>query len=146
VVCRPDPRISATASACPTTCPITSAAICSNADLLKSGAPLPLDLHNSFPTRPRSFCKLWHISNTARLLIRRLPSRPKQLVTDLSALIVYWPLSRLAALAEAARLHVASFPLSYYRHCSLYTLCTDARDRFGTPLAQCLTRAPIRQM
>ena len=51
-----------------------------------------------------------------------------------------------AALAEAARLPVASFPLSYYRHCSLYTLRTDARDRFGTPLEQRFTRAQIRQM
>jgi hypothetical protein len=50
------------------------------------------------------------------------------------AFTVYWPLSRLASLAEAAGLPVASFPLSYYRHCSFYTLRTDARDRFGTPL------------
>jgi len=75
-----------------------------------------------------------------------LPPRPKQLVTDLIALTIYWPLSRLVFLAEASCLPVGSFPLSYYRHCSFYTLRTDARDRFGTPLAQCLTRAPIRQM
>ena len=41
---------------------------------------------------------------------------------------------------------MASFPLSYYRHCSFYTLRTDARDRFGTPLEQRFTRAQIRQM
>ncbi|MCP9911576.1 hypothetical protein KBZ15_16940, partial [Cyanobium sp. BA20m-p-22] len=78
--------------------------------------------------------------------IRRLPPRPKQLVTDLIAFTVYWPLSRLASLAEAAGLPVASFPLSYYRHCSLYTLRTDARDRFGTPLEQRFSRAQIRAM
>jgi hypothetical protein len=41
---------------------------------------------------------------------------------------------------------VASFPLSYYRRCSFYTMRTDARDRFGTPLEQRFTRAQIRQM
>ena len=72
--------------------------------------------------------------------------RPKQLVTDLIALTVYWPLSRLASLAKAAGLPVASFPLSYYQHCSIYTLRTDARDRFGTPLEQRFSRAQICAM
>ena len=67
-------------------------------------------------------------------------------VVALIALTVYWPLSRLASLAEADGLPVASFPLSYYHHCSLYTLRTDACDRFGTPLEQRFTRAQIRQM
>ena len=89
---------------------------------------------------------LHHVPDTARLLIRRLPPRPKQLVTDLIALTVYWPLSRLASLAEAAGLPVASFPLSYYRNCSFYTLRTDARDRFGTPLERRFSRAQIRAM
>jgi len=56
----------------------------------------------AFDNRPRWFRWLWHLSNAARLLIRRLPPRPKQLVTDLIALTVYWPLSRLASLAQAA--------------------------------------------
>ena len=82
--------------------PDTVAAIRSCADLLKPGAPLPLYLYDAFDNRPRWFRWLWHLSNAARLLIRRLPPRPKQLVTDLIALTVYWPLSRLASLAEAA--------------------------------------------
>ena len=61
-------------------------------------------------------------------------------------LSVYWPLARFAALAEAAGLSVASLPLSYYRRCSLYTMRTDARDRFGTPLEQRFTRSQIRDM
>ncbi len=126
--------------------PDTAAAIRSCTALLKPGAPLLLYLYYAFDNRPRWFRWLWHLSNTARLLIRRLPPRPKQLVTDLIALTVYWPLSRLASLAEAAGLPVASFPLSYYRHCSLYTLRTDARDRFGTPLEQRFSRAQIREM
>ena len=109
------------------------AAIRSCAELLKPGAPLLLYLYYAFDNRPRWFRWLWHLSNAARLLIRRLPPRPKQLVTDLIALTVYWPLSRLASLAEAAT-------------AAIYTLRTDARDRFGTPLEQRFTRAQIRAM
>ena len=64
-------------------------------------APLLLYLYYAFDNRPRWFRWLWRLSNAARLLIRRLPPRPKQLVTDLIALAVYWPLSRLASLASA---------------------------------------------
>lgn len=88
----------------------------------------------------------WHFTNVARLLIHRLPPRLKQLVSDLIALFVYWPLSRLAAFAEAAGVSVDSLPLSYYRRCSFYTMRTDARDRFGTPLEQRFTRAQISEM
>ena len=126
--------------------PDTAAAIRSCAALLKPGAPLLLYLYYAFDNRPRWFRLLWRLSNAARLLIRRLPPRLKQFVTDLIAFTVYWPLSRLAFLAEAAGLPVASFPLSYYCRCSLYTMRTDARDRFGTPLEQRFSRAQIRAM
>jgi SAM-dependent methyltransferase len=122
------------------------AAIRSCAALLKPAVPLLLYPYYAFDNRPRCFRMLWHLSNAARLLIRRLPPRSKQLVTDLIALTVYWPLSRLASLAEAAGLPVASFPLGYYRNCSLYTMRTDARDRFGPPLEQRFSRAQIREM
>ena len=126
--------------------PDTAAAIRSCTELLKPGAPLLLYLYYAFDNRPRWFRWLWRLSNAARLLIRRLPPRFKQLVTDLIALTIYWPLSRLASLAEAAGLPVSSFPLSYYRRHSFYTMRTDARDRFGTPLEQRFTRAQIRSM
>jgi SAM-dependent methyltransferase len=126
--------------------PDTAAAIRSCTELLKPGAPLLLYLYYAFDNRPRWFRWLWQLSNTARLLIRRLPPRPKQLITDMIALTLYWPLARFAALAETAGLPVGAFPLSYYRRCSIYTMRTDARDRFGTPLEQRFTRAQIRQM
>jgi len=121
-------------------------AIRSCVDLLKPGAPLLLYLYYSFDNRPWWFRWLWQLSNIARLLIRRLPPRPKQLVTDLIAFTVYWPLARFAALVEAMGLSVSSLPLSYYRNCSFYTMRTDARDRFGTPLEQRFTRSQILNM
>ena len=126
--------------------PDTAAAIRSCAELLKPGAPLLLYLYYAFDNRPHWFRLLWRLSNAARLLIRRLPPRSKQLITDLIALSVYWPLARLAGLAESLGLPVASVPLSYYRSCSYYPMRTDARDRFGTPLEQRFSRAQIRAM
>lgn len=41
---------------------------------------------------------------------------------------------------------MASFPLLCVSHCSLYTMGTDARECFGTPLEQRFTRAQIRAM
>ena len=126
--------------------PDTAAAIRSCAELLKPGAPLLLYLYYAFDNRPRWFRWLWQLSNAARLLIHRLPPRPKQWVTDLIALAVYWPLARLGAFAEIIGLPVGAFPLSYYRRCSYYTMRTDSRDRFGTPLEQRFSRAQIRHM
>ena len=62
------------------------------------------------------------------------------------AALVYWPLSRLAGIMERLRIPVAALPLSYYRHHTFYTLRTDARDRFGTPLEQRFTRVQIESM
>ena len=126
--------------------PDTAAAIRSCAALLKPGAPLLLYLYYAFDNRPRWFRWLWRVSNAARLLIRLLPPLPKQLVTELIALTVYWPLARMARFAEVLGLPVGVFPLSYYRRCSFYTMRTDARDRFGTPLELRFTRTQIRSM
>lgn len=126
--------------------PDTSAAIRSCTELLKPGAPLLLYLYYSFDNRPRWFRCLWQISNLARLLIHRLPPHFKTFVTDLIAISIYWPLARLAALVEYFGLPVGDLPLSYYRDLSFYTMRTDARDRFGTPLEQRFTRSQICEM
>lgn len=126
--------------------PDTEAAIRSCVDLLKPGAPLLLYLYYSFDNRPRWFRLLWLTSNVLRITICHLPGPCKQLLTDLIAFFVYWPLARLSALIEKLGVSVNSFPLSYYRYCSFYTMRTDSRDRFGTPLERRFTRSQIAQM
>jgi hypothetical protein len=49
-------------------------------------------------------------------------------------------------LAERLGVAVASIPLSYYRSHSFYTMRTDSRDRFGTPLEQRFNRNEIAAM
>jgi SAM-dependent methyltransferase len=126
--------------------PDTAAAIRSCVDLLKPGAPLLLYLYYSFDNRPWWFRAIWRTSDLGRQVIYRLPPAIKNLTTDAIALIVYTPLAVLSSLMERLGFNVGSIPLSYYRKHSFYTMRTDARDRFGTPLEQRFTRHQIREM
>ena len=126
--------------------PDTAAAIRSCAALLKPGAPLLLYLYYAFDNRPAWFRALWRVSDGLRRIVYRLPAGLKHVVTDLIAGVVYWPLARLSGVLEKLGVGVHGIPLSYYRKHTFYTLRTDARDRFGTPLEQRFTRAEIEKM
>jgi SAM-dependent methyltransferase len=126
--------------------PNTGEAIRSCVKLLKPGAPLLLYLYYAFDHRSWGFKLLWRLSDLLRRLISRLPSWYKYLVTDAIALAVYLPSAKAASLCERLGVKVDGWPLSYYRHHSMYTMRTDSRDRFGTPLEQRFTRAQIQSM
>jgi SAM-dependent methyltransferase len=126
--------------------PDTAAAIRSCVALLKPGAPLLLYLYYAFDNRPWWFRALWRISDWGRRGVYRFPSGLKHGVTDVIAALVYWPLARMSLAMEWFGLPVGGVPLSYYRHHSIYTMRTDARDRFGTPLEQRFTRDQIVRM
>lgn len=126
--------------------PDTQAAIQSCVELLKPGAPLLLYLYYAFDNRPWWFRGLWKLSDWTRRVIFRLPASLKHIVTDIIATVVYWPLAKTSLLLEYFGIDVNSIPLSYYRIHSFYTMRTDARDRFGTPLEQRFTRQQIADM
>jgi len=126
--------------------PDTALAIKSCVNLLKPGAPLLLYLYYAFDNRPRWFRLLWKFSNIVRLLICSLPPNAKRFSTDIIAAFVYFPFARLAALFQLLKFKVDAFPLSAYMHCSFYTMRTDSRDRFGTPLEKRFTRSQITSM
>lgn len=79
-------------------------------------------------------------------LVRRLVSRwPRAAVIPFStafAVLVYWPLARLSALAGAAgrRRMADAMPLSFYRDRPLWIMRNDSLDRFGTRLEVRYTR------
>lgn len=126
--------------------PDTAAGIRSCADLLKPGAPLLLYLYYSFENRPGWFRALWGVTDVIRRVICRLPPRLKITVTDVIAVTIYWPLARCAWLLERFGMPLGAFPLADYRSSSFYTMRTDARDRFGTPLEKRFARAQIAAM
>jgi hypothetical protein len=126
--------------------PDTQAAIFSCVDFLKPGAPLLLYLYYAFDNRPWWFRSLWRLSDLGRRLICKLPPWVKHAVTDVIALLVYLPLATVSRMLENLGYKVAGIPLSYYRKHSFYTMRTDARDRFGTPLEQRFSKRQIKQM
>lgn len=115
-------------------------------DLLKPGAPFLVYLYYSFDNRSMAFKLVWYCSDLMRMLISRLPALLKNLVTDALALIVYLPLTRLSLILEIIGFNVDSIPLSYYRNYSFYTMRTDSRDRFGTPLEHRFSRDEIKEL
>lgn len=113
---------------------------------LKPGAPFLLYLYYALDNKPGWYRLLWKTSNTGRILLSRLPFPVRYLVSQGIALMVYWPLARLARLLERLGVSVESLPLSFYRRRSFYVMRTDALDRFGTRLEQRFTRAQIQRM
>lgn len=126
--------------------PDTQAALNVCVRLLKSGAPFLVYLYYRFDNRPWWYRMAWRASELARRGISRLSPRPKHLATDAIALFVYLPLSRFAMLVEKLGIDPIALPLADYRRFSWYTLRTDSRDRFGTPLEQRFTRLEIQSM
>jgi len=126
--------------------PDTNAAIASVARKLKPGAPLLLYLYYAFDNRPLWYRGIWWCSDLMRRLVSGLPHTFRYAVSQLLALTVYWPLARLARLLEKLGFLPESWPLMYYRNKSLYTMRTDALDRFGTRLEQRFTKKQIRSM
>ncbi len=113
---------------------------------LRAGAPFLLYIYYAFDNRPRWFRLLWRLSDVVRRFVSRLPYSWKYVLSSLFAVVIYLPLARFAALLERLGFSVALVPLSAYRHRSLYTLRTDALDRFGTRLEQRFTAAQIGDM
>ena len=126
--------------------PKTESAIVSCVKLLKPGAPFLLYIYYSFDNRPIWFKYLWSLSNFIRFFISKLPKFLKFLICDVIALIVYYPFARFVLLSEKFGLTIKNFPLHFYRSKSFYSMRTDARDRFGTPLEKRFSKKEIHKM
>ena len=115
-------------------------------NMLKPGAPFLLYLYYNFENRPKWYYYIWRISDIFRRIIALLPSFLKLITTNIIATIIYFPLARLAFIFEKIGFNVDSWILSSYRKASFYTMKTDSRDRFGTPLEKRFTRSEILSM
>ena len=126
--------------------PDTAAALKDCVQMIKPGAPFLLYLYYRFDNRPLWYRLVWQVSDILRRGICRLPAWLKSIVTDAIAAVIYLPLARLALLGERRGRDVERWLLSSYRSTSFYTMRTDSRDRFGTPLEQRFTRSEIMAM
>ena len=126
--------------------PDTAKGIKSCVQKLKPGAPLLLYLYYAFDNKPFWYRFLWKASNLARLIVCRLPYSIKYLISQILAVFIYFPLARLAHVANTLGINTGNFPLTGYSDKSFYTMRTDALDRFGTRLEQRFTKPEITEM
>jgi SAM-dependent methyltransferase len=126
--------------------PDTAAAIASISEKLKSGAPLLLYLYYTFDNRPWWYKAIWKLSDFCRRVISAMPFGARNVVCQLIASSIYWPLARSAKILDAVGVLPSSWPLAYYRDKTFYVMRTDALDRFGTRLEQRFTREQIERM
>jgi SAM-dependent methyltransferase len=113
---------------------------------LKPDAPLLLYVYYALDNRPAWFRALWRMADAARHVVCRVPFSAKLAVTTLIATLVYLPLARTALAAERLGLDHDKIPLASYRNRSLYSMRTDALDRFGTRLEHRFRRDEIAAM
>ena len=126
--------------------PDTQAAISTCVTKLKDGAPFLIYLYYAFDNRPFWFRILWKASDLLRQLVSRLPHKARYVISQLLAVSIYLPLAKTALILDKLGFSVNNLPLSEYRHCSFYTMRTDALDRFGTRLEQRFTQQQIKNM
>jgi ubiquinone/menaquinone biosynthesis C-methylase UbiE len=126
--------------------PDTMGAIRAIAAKLKAGAPFLVYLYYALDNRPWWYRAIWRFSNAFRMIISKLPPKLRLVVSQIIAVIVYWPLAHCAALVERAGFSPAAIPLESYRNRQFYVMRTDAYDRFCTRLEQRFTRRQIDQM
>jgi SAM-dependent methyltransferase len=126
--------------------PDTMAAIRAITNKLKVGAPFLIYLYYALDNRPWWYRTIWRFSNIFRTIISRLPPGLRLVISQIIAVVVYWPLARFAALVERVGFSPATIPLESYRHRKFYVMRTDAYDRFCTTLEQRFTRQQIEQM
>lgn len=126
--------------------PDTQKALSKCIDLLKKDSPFLVYIYYSFDNRPFWIKIIWYFSNIIRFFVSKLPRIFKNFVADLIAVLIYMPTSRFYKLLKIINIKPKNFPLSFYSDLSFYTIRTDSRDRFGTPLEKRFSRNEIRIM
>jgi len=126
--------------------PDTEAAIAAIADKLKPNAPFLIYLYYALDNRPIWYRLLWRITDLARFVVSRLPHPLRLAISQSLAVLVYWPLARLARFLTKHGRSATALPLSYYADKSFYVMRTDAYDRFCTRLEKRFRRSEIERM
>ncbi len=88
----------------------------------------------------------WKLSNILRKLVSVLPEKFKNILSDLFALVLYYPMAKISLCLDKMNINVKNVPLSYYKNLSFYTMRTDSRDRFGTYLEKRYSKKQIKEM
>ncbi len=129
--------------------PDTRKAVKACVQKLKSNGHILLYLYYSLENRGWVFKTLFHLSNSLRCIVSKLPGVIKRLVCDLLAVLIYMPfvvVSRTLIKLNLSAAFVARIPLSWYADKSFNIIRNDSLDRFGTPLEQRFSKQQITDM
>ena len=75
-----------------------------------------------------------------------MPLGGRNVACDVAAALIYWPLAKIAKLAEKLGADVENFPLTDFRNATFARMRSNSRDRLGTPLEQRFTKAEMEEM
>ena len=113
---------------------------------LKKGSPLLLYLYYSFENRSRLFKFVWRMTDILRVIVSRLPMPLRYFISQIIAVTIYLPISRLCQFMTFLKISTDQIPLSLYEDKSFYTMRTDALDRFGTKTEKRYSKKEIEAM
>jgi SAM-dependent methyltransferase len=124
----------------------TGAAIKQVSEKIKPGGYFLGYLYYSLENKSIFYRAIWKISNLARLMISNLPKPLKESISEIIALLVYWPLARFSRALTVLKIPSTGIPLHHYENLSFHVMRNDALDRFGTSLENRFSRAQITEM
>jgi SAM-dependent methyltransferase len=116
---------------------------------VKPNGHILLYLYYNLENRGLIFKILFHVSNSFRGVISKMPRVIKNVTCDLLAFLVYIPfvaLAKLCIILGMPQKWIHKIPLSWYADKSLRIIRNDALDRFGTPLEQRFSKKEIIDM
>jgi len=115
---------------------------------IKRGGYFYVYIYYNLDNRGKAYKALFQGVNAVRTFVSSLSPKPKKLLCDAIATLVYMPMVLLVRLLKILGLGKIAdkLPLSYYADKNFYIIRNDALDRFGTPLEHRFSKAEIQQM
>ena len=129
--------------------PDTAAAVKKCVEKVKDNGYILLYLYYNLENRGLAFKSLFHLSNSIRWIVSKLPSKIKTAVCDVLAVLIYMPfvsVSRILIELHVSAKTIEKIPLSWYADKTFNIIRNDSLDRFGTPLEQRFSKSEITQM
>ena len=128
--------------------PNTPLALKESVKKVKKGGYFLVYLYYSLDNRGSLYKLLFHLSNSIRFIISKLPNAIKRIVCDIIAVLVYFPFAKFSAILKVIKLKKIAkrMPLFNYHDKTFRLMRNDSLDRFGTPLEQRFSKIEINKM
>jgi SAM-dependent methyltransferase len=129
--------------------PDTRQAMQACVEKVKRGGYFFTYLYYNLDNRGILFRSTFQLSNLLRKGVSKLSDKPKKMVCNVLAALLYMPFIglcrflKIIGVSESARRKI---PLYGYENKSFYIIRNDALDRFGTPLERRFTKEQVREM